>query len=115
MKPNKWGVVGIYNGQRQMVKSLTEEQADAFLAKKAEEYKEKGVSVKLYKISLRDPIYPDESIPKKKNPKHGRPWYWCPYCGAYRQFVAGTNYPVCPICGISEKDYYVNKFNHLGR
>lgn len=40
--------------------------------------------------------------------------YWCPYCCTWNYWKSDTGgYKRCPICGISDGDYYVRKFNHL--
>lgn len=38
---------------------------------------------------------------------------WCPYCGAERNFVYVDLPEVkqCVVCGITENNYYVKKFN----
>lgn len=41
---------------------------------------------------------------------------WCPYCRDWRKFVSSrydSDTKVCKICGISTRDFYVRKFNHL--
>lgn len=40
---------------------------------------------------------------------------WCPYCGELRTFRHDprNNIHKCPICGISEKDTYVRRYNQL--
>ena len=40
--------------------------------------------------------------------------YWCPYCQGYHKFINGQGgYKQCPICGISDSDFYVKKYNNL--
>lgn len=51
-------------------------------------------------------------------PKGNRPhksWYWCPYCNQWRVFLWDDSLGVncCNICGISDADFYVRKYNNL--
>lgn len=40
--------------------------------------------------------------------------YWCPYCKCYETFKdLGDGYKHCPICGMSDNDFYVKIMNHL--
>lgn len=38
---------------------------------------------------------------------------WCPYCADHRNFVRNPEmeHDECNVCGISDKDFYVRKFN----
>lgn len=38
---------------------------------------------------------------------------WCPYCAEERRFVYSTRIESkkCPVCGISDRDFYVKKYN----
>lgn len=39
---------------------------------------------------------------------------WCPYCREWRDFDENqARYTVCEVCGISDKDYYIRRYNHL--
>ena len=44
--------------------------------------------------------------------------YWCPYCQNWEYWIADAGgYKRCPICGISDNDFYVKSYNkiwHLG-
>lgn len=56
-----------------------------------------------------------EGPPKDAKPS-GKNMLWCPYCRDWRKFVPseyGPDLKVCEICGISTRDFYVRKFNHL--
>ena len=52
---------------------------------------------------------------KPKGPKPHKSWYWCPYCNKWRVFsyddYLGVNR--CSVCGISDQDFYVRKYNNL--
>lgn len=40
--------------------------------------------------------------------------YWCPYCRTWEFWKAdGNGYKVCPVCGMSDNDYYVRVYNKL--
>ncbi len=41
---------------------------------------------------------------------------WCPYCADRRKFIKSSfnpKYKVCEICGISDAEYHVRRFNQL--
>lgn len=61
----------------------------------------------VYLISCTKAIPP----PPGFNP-NGTP-VWCPYCGAEREFVYYPRWEtkVCSICGISDRDYHLRRFN----
>ena len=52
---------------------------------------------------------------KPKGVKPYRSWYWCPYCNQWRVFLYNDYLGVnrCNICGISDRDFYVRKYNNL--
>ena len=54
---------------------------------------------------------------KPKGVKPRRSWYWCPYCNQWRVFLYNDYIGVnkCNICGISDQDFYVRKYNELWR
>lgn len=54
---------------------------------------------------------PDTAIPKGVKLKKGQ--LWCPYCSMPVKFKMDRYLDIrkCPICGISERDYYVKKVN----
>lgn len=40
--------------------------------------------------------------------------YWCPFCKSWEYWMADSGgYKRCPICGISDNEYYVKRFNRL--
>ena len=51
--------------------------------------------------------------PKGEKPHKHR--YWCPYCNSWRIFLWDETFCLnrCSICGISDSDYYVRKYNGL--
>ena len=73
-------------------------------------YKGKGYSdkeIQVYSVSS-NPIEPEEE-PKKLRGKH-----YCPYCGQVNKFKQGEfGSRVCPVCGISEQDFYIKKYNKI--
>lgn len=52
---------------------------------------------------------------KPKGDKPYRSWYWCPYCNKWRPFSYDPWLEVnrCSICGISDSDFYVRRYNSL--
>ncbi len=40
--------------------------------------------------------------------------YWCPYCQSWEYWVTDSGgYKRCPICGMSDRGYYVRMYNNL--
>lgn len=56
---------------------------------------------------------PDEKIPDKINLSGKQ--MWCPYCSNKVIFKRDKKLGVkkCPICGITEKDYWVKRVNKI--
>lgn len=54
---------------------------------------------------------------KPKGVKPYSSWYWCPYCNQWRVFLYNdyTGVNQCNICGISDQDFYIKKYNKLWR
>jgi hypothetical protein len=52
---------------------------------------------------------------KPRGEKPHKSHYWCPYCVKWRVFLYDekTGYNHCNICGISDSDFYVRKYNSL--
>jgi rubrerythrin len=78
------------------------------MVKKAKEIKEKHPNWEVKVISLTVPF----KVPNKPKPS-GHDIYWCPYCrGWYRyHWDEEMGLWVCPVCGISTRDYYVRQSN----
>lgn len=58
-----------------------------------------------YEIRLKSPLYePGDSKGDG---------YFCPYCGNWEFWIRKDDTKHCPICGISDHDYYVKKANNL--
>jgi hypothetical protein len=53
---------------------------------------------------------------KPSPPKYTYEGTWCPYCNNGREFYFDLRLEVkrCPVCGISDHDYYVDKYMHIG-
>lgn len=60
-----------------------------------------------HEVNLKRPTGPGNS--------DGEPiGYWCPYCRNWEYWETGDDgYKRCPICGISDSNYYVKLFNNL--
>lgn len=56
---------------------------------------------------------PDAEIPENIKLKRGE--LWCPYCSNRVIFMRDKSAGVrkCPICGISDRDFWVKKVNKL--
>lgn len=69
---------------------------------------DKGLKVHLVHTLAKGP--PEDVKPPRKNT------LWCPYCRDWRKFVSSQyshDRKICEVCGISTRDFYVRKFNHL--
>lgn len=69
---------------------------------------DKGLKVHLIHTLAKGPS--EDEKPPRKN------MLWCPYCRDWRKFVSSQysqDRKICEICGISTRDFYVRKFNHL--
>lgn len=64
-----------------------------------------------YLISLTRSI----PAPMDYKPKVFQKIFWCPYCGAERRFKHDSFVDAerCSICGVSDRDFYVRKYNNL--
>lgn len=77
---------------------------------KVKKIKEKVPTATVDIISLNVPFKPKGESPHKN-------WYWCPYCNKWRPFIYNDSFGQnkCIICGISDLDFYVKKYNGLGK
>jgi hypothetical protein len=52
---------------------------------------------------------------KPKGQRPHKSWYWCPYCNQWRVFLYDEYFDrnCCNICGISDNDFYVKKYNGI--
>ena len=56
-------------------------------------------------------VHPKPAPPSSKKAS-GR--LWCPYCRGWREFDANqAGYTVCEVCGVSDREYYTRRYNHL--
>ena len=86
----------VYNSGRVYLRERN--SVDLFL----EEAEERGLEA--YEIRLRQPLY---------EPEEEEDGYFCPYCGNWEFWVSGEDAKHCPVCGMSDHDYYVRKANDL--
>lgn len=72
-----------------------------------------GIELNSVRVYKRINNQPDRAIPNNVKLKRGQ--YWCPYCSNPVKFINDEKLGVkrCPICGISNRDYYVKKVNNL--
>lgn len=87
----------VYNSGKIYFQEKT--SVDLFL----EEAEARGLEA--YEIKLKSPLY--EPGPE------GGDGYFCPYCGNWEFWVSMEDAKHCPVCGISNHDYYVKKANDL--
>lgn len=55
----------------------------------------------------------DKVLPKNINLSSG--YVWCPYCSMPVKLIKDKKFGIkkCPICSISEKDYWMKKVNKI--
>lgn len=58
-------------------------------------------------------VNPDKTIPTHVKLKNKQ--MWCPYCSCPVIFLKDKEFNVreCPLCGISDRDYYVKLVNKM--
>lgn len=105
-----WGVVFNFNkGERKIKYFETEDEATEF-ASKAGVLRGKYPSLTVDVVSMLETFPPDD---EKKKPR-GKYIYWCPYCREYRKFKTNKDgYRGCKVCGISDGEFHVRKYNRL--
>lgn len=87
----------VYNSGKIYLKERN--SVDLFL----EEAKERGLEA--YEIRLKQPLY---------KPEGEGDGYFCPYCGNWEYWVSLEDAAKhCPVCGMSDHDYYVKTVNNL--
>lgn len=83
----------------------TIEERDQFIGGLKKAFSDKRYIINHYTIS-KDPIEPTEA------PKRGHKY--CPYCTETVKLKIGDfGSKICPICGISEQDFYFKKYNNI--
>lgn len=100
-------VMVILRGKKAQRKFPDESMGRVFFKRAKERF---GVD-NTYLISLTKAIPPpEEFIPRKAQKK-----YWCPFCGDERRFKHNSRLDSdeCPICGITDREFYVRKYNNL--
>jgi hypothetical protein len=113
-----WKIIIRYAGTRKIIRFKGKEgQSSADVFAKAKEY-----AKQLKKADEDDTVSIDlvsgtRAYAPPKNaviPKHQ---LWCPYCVKPRPFMEKPEIGVskCPVCGISDSDFYVKKYNGIFR
>ena len=112
MRKNWWKLLIKKDGKRFFMRK--EDVKDAVAT--AKELRAQGAEVEV--VSAIHGFKPTRKAGPRPSSKH----YWCPYCVKWRVFkymavtVAGVRGPEdmhCPICLISDHDYYVRRYNGL--
>lgn len=110
-----WTILLRYGSSRKKIK-ITGNSGESSIVvyKKAKEMyvklKDKlpsGTSVNFYSCT--------QQYAPSKDKKPGRGQMWCPQCAKYSNFFMNEELGVrkCFICGISDQDFYVKKYNHI--
>lgn len=94
-------------GVRAVRKFKEDEMGINFYTKAKKHFPEPEYKVHLVHNTSHIPKPPDYE-PKRKGT------FYCPYCGEERRFY-NTEYgsKICPICRVSDNDYYVKNYNGL--
>jgi len=102
-KPHRWLVLFTKRGNKIRIHLPVEELAEV-LANLTSAFPQ-VVDVNLVYMKPKAPTEPLQSSSQ----------YWCPYCRAMRRFIYCGEMEVnkCPVCGISDMDFYVKKYNRL--
>ncbi len=102
-----WGVVVEQGDEHWVEKFQDKEEAEQYF--NTIQLSCGNTPVKRGVVSTRKAFRP----PEGPGQKGGR--YWCPYCVAYREFVHDDTHGVkrCNVCRISDRDFYVKKYNKL--
>lgn len=105
------GLVVIIKNKRKVIlhtrlqRFSTEEDKNKFLAAILKAFDNKGYIIKQYIVS-------DEPKEALNKPKRGK--RYCPYCRQEVKLKKGEfGSKVCPICGISEQEFYFKKYNNF--
>ena len=95
-----------FSGREEETPQDTYRRVKSNADKIAKQFEGKNVTVDLISLSVAF---------KPKGVKPFRSWYWCPYCNKYRVFSFDPWLEInrCSVCGISDQDFYVRKYNGL--
>lgn len=67
-----------------------------------------NINLEIYDVDIHQAHAPEDSDLKVRGK------YWCPYCNGYHKFKNwGKQYKKCEICGMSDADFWVRKYNNL--
>lgn len=101
------GVMVILKGRKAKKDFRDEELGKAFFLKAKARFGAENT----FLISLTKAIPPPEGY----TPKRAQKKYWCPFCGDERRFNHDSSIDAerCCICGITDREFYVRKYNHL--
>lgn len=77
-----------------------------------DEERVKQLVSKLEEKGLHPHLVHTKPAPPSSEKVRGR--LWCPYCREWRKFNANqAGYAVCEVCGTSNMDYYIRRYNRL--
>lgn len=98
---------GYFNKVKEIKEYLTDE-----VREEIKEYCDDSEEWSIEICSVNRPL-PDEILQKriKTEEKEDNSMIFCPYCGKWRYFFENDEYDtVCDVCGVSEKNYDVEKY-----
>lgn len=109
-----YAVVVLNDEEREITRFTSRTLAETFLKAVQDNLAELGATdTRLINVTHAVDIDPQKTKPKQH--KRGRkPVMWCPYCGEWEIWSKDANGNLkCRMCGISDNEFYVKKYNHL--
>ena len=108
-----WKIVVRYLGTKKVIRLRGSDNLKVF--NKAKEYAKELKAANTEGDMYIDLVSGTRAYPPKKDMKGKRYEMWCPYCVKYRSFITDQRLGVekCPVCGMSDSDFYVKKYNGI--
>ena len=108
-----WKIVIRYLGTKRIIRLKGEDNLKVF--NKAKEYAKELKEADTEQAMHIDLVSGTRAYGPKKGIHIKRYEMWCPYCIKPRAFVNDQRLGVnkCPVCGISDSDFYVKKYNGI--
>lgn len=111
-----WKIIIRYAGTRRVIKFVGKgKQTSSEVFAKAKEYAKTLKVADTDNVVSIDLVSGTKAYAPKEGTKIPRNQLWCPYCVKPRPFIDKPDIGVrkCPVCGISDSDFYVKKYNGI--
>jgi hypothetical protein len=111
-----WKIIIRYAGTRKVLRIKGKPyQPNLEVYEKAKAFAKKLVDEDTDKVMSIDLVCGTRAYAPKEGTKIPRNHLWCPYCVKPRAFADDPELGVkkCPVCGISDNDFYVKKHNGI--